>query len=372
VGVAMCINNGIKFILLVLAGVPYPLFSSNTVSLNLKIAQFDSIIAQNPQSINALVELGNIYQKVGILDESERFYQKAFSINPDNVEVIFALGKIAFDKGDFVQARILLGKCTILAPQNTQCLNMLAEIALIADRDTLSAKKFYERVLKIDTSDEKALFNSSVLQLDMGDTVSAIDFLEKYITAYPDSNQGRLNLGILYEKSNRFHDALIQFTKLLKRDTTNIEALQSLGVLYFKRKVYMESNAIFERVQNLRYSLPVSIGLALGYYFEKEPDRALAVLNNSILNAKENAYMLRLLMADIAFMSDRNDAAIEYCKLAHELQGSEHVEQEIVNVIYQNNDSKSIPRLHKYAIDDKKPLYEPGSIIRLFISSIDN
>lgn len=342
-----------------------PGFTAEQKDLSHQLLTLDSLAGKNPFSVQPLIALGDTYLKLGIDKEAERFYRKAFAVDPGNALVNLALGEIAISKGEYEQARIMLGKCLSIDPANTDCLNALAEIAFI-DKDRRAAKKYYDRVLEIDKKNERALLNSGVLRMEADDTSGAIGLFERYVAAYPDSIKGRMNLGVLYDRTNRFHDALLQFTKVLSLDTTHYEALQSLGVLYFKRKVYMESNTIFERAQKLRSSLPVSIALALGYNYQKETDKALTILEKSILGAREESYMMRLLMADIALVAGKHDAAIEYCKMAHELKGKEHVEQEIVNAIYRENGSNSSLFLHGKSTSPDLPLYKPGSIINLF------
>lgn len=365
-GCAMSIAALRVVFIVLLVGAPRFIWANVSSPISNQIMKFDSILAKNPKDVNALLKLGQAYRKIGITEEAERFYEKAFTVDPGNCTVNFALGELALEKGEYEQARIMFGKCAAIDTKNVDCLNALAEISLMIDKDKSSAKKYYDKVLAVDPRNEKALLNSGVLRIEQGDTSSAVAFLERYVTAYPDSVRGRMNLGILYDKTNRFHDALVQFTKILTTDSMHIEALQSLGVLYFKRKVYVESNAIFERVQKIRHSIPVSIGLALGYHYEKEPEKALSVLENTLLKTKEDAYMLRLLMADISFVAGRHEAAIEYCKMAHELKGEKHVEQEIVNAVYQTRGMNASVLLHDESMPSEIPLYKPGSIIKIF------
>lgn len=352
--------------LIVLIGVPRFICANVSSPISNQIMTFDSILAKNPKDVNALIKLGHAYRKIGITEEAERFYEKAFAVDPGNGTINFALGELSLEKGEYEQARIMFGKCAAIDTKNVDCLNALAEISLMLDKDKSSAKKYYDKVLAVDPKNEKALLNSGVLRIEQGDTSGAVEFLERYVASYPDSVRGRMNLGILYDKTGRFHDALMQFTKILSVDSSNIEALQSLGALYFKRKVYMESNTIFEKAQKIRHSIPVSIGLALGYHYEKEPEKALSVLENTLLKAKEDAYMLRLLMADISFVAGRHEAAIEYCKMAHELKGEKHVEQEIVNAVYRTKGTNTSVFLHDESMPSEIPLYKPGSIIKIF------
>lgn len=63
-------------------------------------------LKQNPNDLNALMQIGIIYGEAGDVDEAQRYFEKANAISPNNATINNNLGNIHFIKGEYKEALV--------------------------------------------------------------------------------------------------------------------------------------------------------------------------------------------------------------------------------------------------------------------------
>ncbi len=69
------------------------------------VAPLEFLVSKEPENVGYLNELGNVYNKLENAQKSEEIYSKLISLEPDNKDHYFYLGKALMDAGRFSQAR---------------------------------------------------------------------------------------------------------------------------------------------------------------------------------------------------------------------------------------------------------------------------
>ena len=88
----------------------------------------------------------------------------------------------------------------------------------------------------------KGLLNSLLNKYKKGERESSILQLEKYIKEYPSDILASYNLGVMYQETNQAEKAIKKFLQVLKKDKNHWQSLTNLGLLYFTKRMYRESN----------------------------------------------------------------------------------------------------------------------------------
>jgi tetratricopeptide (TPR) repeat protein len=95
-----------------------------------------------------------------------------------------------------------------------------------------SARKAINRALSIDPHSTRAMYYDGLLERRAGNTAKEIADFRKVVDAFPDSRDGRRELGISYYQNNDNSAALEQFQALQKIDPDDLAAHYNLSILY--------------------------------------------------------------------------------------------------------------------------------------------
>ena len=79
----------------------------------------------------------------------------------------------------------------------------------------------------------------------------------------PDDIQGHLHLATLYEMQGELGKAASELEKLLRRDSNRVEVYPLLGALYERQERYKDALRTYERLERLETTLPALIFAAM-------------------------------------------------------------------------------------------------------------
>lgn len=109
---------------------------------------------ENPRRFFA--PLANEYRKAGFLDRALLLCQKHVPEQPDNMNGLVVFGQTLFESGNTAEAQEPFERALTLDPENLIALRHLGDIARIGG-DVPTAKKWYERVLELDRRNDEVL-----------------------------------------------------------------------------------------------------------------------------------------------------------------------------------------------------------------------
>lgn len=183
--------------------------------------QYDKISEADPKDVESLVMIGRLQKVVSNPTESEKAYQKALELDPNNEDALSGLAMSAAEKGDISGAAAMLEKANANNP-NPRGLAQLAE-TYEQLKDFKNASKAWQKALDVSGGNpeiKRALANSLVMS-DQVDEAIAV-----YGELYEDEPKDLLSvlrLSQLYRQKRNFEKAREFATKAKELDGTNLE-----------------------------------------------------------------------------------------------------------------------------------------------------
>lgn len=289
---------------------------------NEAIVILDTQVKLHPEDVTAFTLLGDVHLKLGVPDESERFFAKALLIDSSDVEAMLGMAKASFSNGNFAKAKTLLLKCIALEPGEKLAYGYLGQI-LITEGDIDEARKNFENLLKIDPENVDALNNLGVLYQQAGNELKAELFLKKVVELYPNDGIGYLNLAVLYGTMNRMHDAVVLLNKAATLTPRDKRVFQSLGTLYLQHKIYNEAEKNFLKAMTLDpLSVNARFGLVIVYQEQEKFIDALRFADEMSWLA-EDYPQLHLIIGNLYFLKGDYDSAIVHAEKQVEREPNE-------------------------------------------------
>jgi tetratricopeptide (TPR) repeat protein len=156
-----------------------------------------------------------------------RLYQRGLEIEPDNVELLNAMGFALFQQGKSQEAVAELEKAVAIDPKHVKARNNLALAAIDAGELEL-AEAHYRESLAI--KPDAAIYNDLGFVLErMGMSEDAEAAYRKALALNPKSSAANYNLGASLVRQGRTDEAIIRFKAALEADPKNTAAQQALA-----------------------------------------------------------------------------------------------------------------------------------------------
>jgi tetratricopeptide (TPR) repeat protein len=156
---------------------------------------------------------GDQYRDSGLPEKAVEQYEKALALDDDNVEVYPRLGYALVKSGNFERA-----------------------------------VKIYERYAELEPQNCAARASVGFAFLSQGLVDQAVRAYEKALNVCPQDPNAYTNLGIAYEQANYPLEAIEAFRRSLELNPNDLLGYEKLGKLYYDRKLYPESAAMYEAV----------------------------------------------------------------------------------------------------------------------------
>jgi len=145
--------------------------------------QLDFLVGKKPNEVEYLKQLAYCYKQLNDPVNMAYTDRKIVAIDTGNIESRLRLAKYEFTQRNYKQAQVLYQQLTIMMPENTDVYKSLYEISV-----------------------------------NMGDKMSALTYLKKYVALNPNDAVGQKNLGnVLYDQHNT-DAALAAYRAAIKLD----------------------------------------------------------------------------------------------------------------------------------------------------------
>lgn len=134
-------------------------------------------IAEDPEDIDALKDLGDLYFDAGDYRTAAQWHARAVEVDPKDVEALLALGAAQFNGGDAASAKANWKQVVDLDPNNAEARYDLGFLALSVEPvDVDTARAQWQKVIDIDPTSELAASVATHLEgLDEADAASESD-----------------------------------------------------------------------------------------------------------------------------------------------------------------------------------------------------
>lgn len=259
------------------------------------------------KTFNSHMERGNLLENNGYGALAIAEYESASKMDPQSPKPFVAIGRVHFENGDYIKAKLALDEAIKIDSQNIDAQILLGRTH-IADRDLETAKtifdglllqnqesKYYQAILAAVNNDHeiaKILFNE-VISLGTNPTIST--YAQNFLNAYAefDSNQGGIpiHLQTLIArgaiKNQEFNLAIPILFDVIQEKNNYRDAWILLGYAYLNVEKYQDAVDALDEARKLDSQKPeISFLLGLGYIGLQDLNNAV----NYLRLAKENGY----------------------------------------------------------------------------------
>ena len=185
--------------------------------------------ALQPETLEILYALGQTYLRIGDYAKAELMLNRAVKLKPDSPETLYVLAQVYQKQNRSVDALDLLVRAHKLAPENTDIIFLLARVSM--------SQNYYEDAIPLLESGVKLAPQRADFHAALGEsyfktekTEKAIAEFQKLIDLEPTA-QSYAFMGISYRRLGRFDKAREYFEAGLKRDPHNASCLFNLGYI---------------------------------------------------------------------------------------------------------------------------------------------
>ncbi len=186
----------------------------------------------------------------GDLDKAEPIYMKMLEAQPDNLDALFLLGTLSFQKLDFGKAVSLLNKALVISPESAEIYNNLGNVYReqgITDK----AIACYLNALTLKQDFAEAHNNLGVAWTNSGKFAAAGASFKKAVHICPEYSEAYNNLGNAYLEQGMFDQAVPCFQKAITVKLDYMEAHYNLGIAFYEQGRYDEAIARYEHAIEL-------------------------------------------------------------------------------------------------------------------------
>jgi tetratricopeptide (TPR) repeat protein len=230
------------------------------------ISALSQLIRQQPQMGEAYMMLGNAYMIQKNLDQALEVYAKASEMFPQNAQIPFVAGMVLVQKKNTVAARKLFERTLELAPQFVRALEEIVNLDIAenkfsealdrlnkesdekmgANRQLLLARVYIARARSVARKEAKSpdlKLNTPATQADVNLAEAA---LLKAVDLAPTVDGPYLLLAQLYVAAGKEQSALDRLNAYVSK-TNNASAYMQIGVIHDELKDYPKARDAYEK-----------------------------------------------------------------------------------------------------------------------------
>jgi tetratricopeptide (TPR) repeat protein len=215
---------------------------ANDSSIDKARATVAALLQKNPNRAALLVQLQHLFGKF-----------------PDKLAVMQATRQVVEPYADMAEARYAVGVA-----------------ALLADRLDLAGSEADAALERRPGWEQGAILRAQVMRKQAPQTV--IGFYQDFVSAHPQANEVRMQLGRELASDKRLADARAQFRDAERIDPRDGQAPYAVGLLSLQMEEYAEAQAAFTRAMRVGYRDAAGVYLGLGQAAEgqKRYEEAIA------------------------------------------------------------------------------------------------
>ena len=170
------------------------------------------------------------HQRAGALGEADALYRQILAEQPDNVDVLTNMGVLSSAAGRYDEALTHYQRARALAPQDPDVLCNIANLHRARDRYA-DAESAYRAALQQSPGHVVAAGNLIELLLRDGRAVEAGSVAQDALIANPAANEIRVRLAALLYAADILPEARALADEAVRREPRNVRALNLLGRL---------------------------------------------------------------------------------------------------------------------------------------------
>jgi len=253
------------------------------------IAEYQKVLAEDPNNIEAYIHLGHVYKELKRYAEAIKCFRKAASFKADVAETHDGLGNVFKDMGQVQEAFKEFEIANALDPENPAIMNNLGwcyqqryefdkAIELykkaLAKDDTLATTHTnlaicyrvkgmlnlaYEEAKKaLELEPDLGFAHSEMCAIiaTLGDLQKAITYCQKAVELAPQAVDGYNNLGVCLEMKGDLEQALANYLKAAELNPWNPQLYSNIANVYLAKKDYAKAKEYAEKALEISPNFP--------------------------------------------------------------------------------------------------------------------
>jgi tetratricopeptide (TPR) repeat protein len=207
---------------------------------------YEEIVQLDPNSFEALNNLGVIYSHMGDYKRAAGAYEHALAVRPGSFPVLMNLGIVYFKAGDFKRAAEPLTQAVALEPSSFQALALLG-LTEYSAKDFAGACGHLAKAVAAQPGNSTLEYMLAESYLRTGQEQSVLDRFQKETTGAATSATDHMLLGTAYDGLGHVGQAMEELKSAATISPDGLDVHFGLGYLYWKQHDDTRAAAEFER-----------------------------------------------------------------------------------------------------------------------------
>lgn len=211
---------------------------------------YQQVLRSNPNSFEALNNLGVAEARQGNFSRAARAYEQALKSRPNSFPLLLNLGLSYFKAENFAAAIRPLERAVVVQPDNSQARSVLG-MAYYSEKKYELASRQFEKVIAADPGNATLQYVLAESYVRSGQNQKLLDFLQTMLENSPDSAALHMLKGEANDGLDRTREAIKEFEAAAALTPNQPNVHFGLGYLYWKERLYDQAAAQFNlEIQN--------------------------------------------------------------------------------------------------------------------------
>jgi arylsulfatase A-like enzyme/Tfp pilus assembly protein PilF len=200
---------------------------------------FYRVLEQKPDYHAAMINVANSLMRLGRFDKGIEEVQRFLKTFPNDHTLLNELGVFYFQKKEYDKALEILNRSIEIERVNPHAFNRLGGIYVIK-KDLKKAETFLNKALEINPTLKKLYFNLAQIEEERGNADKAIEYYKKELKNYPDDFKSAYNLGEELRKRGRYEEAVKYYRKSINSNPHFNISYFMIAKYYLDRRTGLE------------------------------------------------------------------------------------------------------------------------------------
>lgn len=189
---------------------------------------YETILASNPNDAEVLYMIGSIYANTGDFKNASLYFRKTTEAQPGVLIAYCGLGASHKAMGEYVEAENAFQQALKIQPGNTDILIEVASLNLLQDKIN-EAEALLKQVLLSDAKNAEALHGMGEIARARNQFEQAENYFLQAISNNPAMAKSHNHLGLINHRKGLLEPAIEHYKKAIAIDANNAESWKNLA-----------------------------------------------------------------------------------------------------------------------------------------------